>query len=103
MNKREALETMFRMLHVGGIRIIESAEGHPEQRRRERKITVPEATRIIVSGRMVKGPAQHRLGFECVMRGKADDGRSFDIPVIVDVKANRVRVKSYVPEGKKGR
>jgi hypothetical protein len=40
-------------------------------------------------------------GFACVMRIRLDDERWLKIPIIVDIDANRIFIKTVVFEGRK--
>lgn len=95
MDKEGARKELRRILNEKGHGAISISMGHPRDRAAERKFTMQDALRIIVSGRMKNDPIDHKLGFQCVLSGTLDDGRLLEIPVIVDQRSQTIRVKTF--------
>lgn len=93
MKRSEARAIIRRIATLGDIII---NKGHPTKRKIERKFIVQDALRIISGGAMVGDVTDHEEGFECVMEGPLDDGRTLRIPIIVNTDENCIIVKSFI-------
>lgn len=72
------------------------SKGHPTKRKLERGFTDQDALRIVSGGTMIGDATDHEEGFECVMEGPLDDGRTLRIPIIVNPDENYIIIKSFI-------
>lgn len=102
MTRDEARQVIRRILS-GRYAII--FKGHPEERAAERGFNMQDIQWVIGAGCLVGEPKQHKLGFECAMRGFTLDKKCLKVPIIVDERNLRFIIKSVVPQRKmkKGR
>ena len=95
MDREEARQKLRMLLLKAGSL---APSGHASQRMAERKFTMQHVIRALEGGVMCEGPTDtaHAGGFECTMRTQLDDGRTLEVPVVVDEEAGRIIVKSVV-------
>lgn len=98
MDKKQVREAIHRALNSGiGVLLQRHARG----RSAERRVSFRDVLWIVNGGIMKGEPKTHELGFECVMSGTTTDGVRVEVPVIVDVKTNRVIVKTVIGKGRR--
>lgn len=99
-DRRQVREAIHRALNGGAGVLLQK---HARERGLERGISFQDVLWVVNGGVMKGEPRHHALGFECIMRGTTADGVILEVPVIIDVKTDRVIVKTVIGKGRERR